>query len=134
MINFRLLPGDTRDSMMAYLQDTLPVGVTARVRQGFLAEPSQISSTDSEAWRALSSLAQSLPVRPVRPVAAPFLLIAGSDARHYQALSDSVYRFLPVSLAQADLARFHGPNERLAREQLVTMVGFYRSLLQTRFQ
>ena len=58
-------------------------------------------------------------------------MIAGSDARHYQALSENVLRFLPVSLQQQDIARFHGPNERLARDQYPDMVRFYLGLLSS---
>ena len=59
-------------------------------------------------------------------------MIAGSDARHYQALSENVLRFLPVSLQQEDIARFHGPNERLARDQYALMVRFYAGVLQSK--
>ncbi|MGB1466394.1 MAG: M20/M25/M40 family metallo-hydrolase [Alcanivorax nanhaiticus] len=130
VINFRLAPGETRESLMLWLEQTLPVGVEASIFDGFFAEPSAISPTDSPAYRQLSALAEGLPSEPL-PV--PFLLIAGTDARHYQALSDSVYRFLPMSLSREDVARFHGANERLAVAQYQAMMRFYAGVLASRF-
>ncbi|MZR64503.1 M20/M25/M40 family metallo-hydrolase [Alcanivorax sp. DP30] len=129
VINFRLAPGDTQESLLRWLKATLPASVSASIRDGFFAEPSAISSTESAAYRRLSALAGTL---PAKPVVAPFLLIAGSDARHYQALSDNVYRFMPVALEREDLARFHGANERLELAQYPVMVSFYAALMRAR--
>lgn len=126
VINFRLAPGETHETLMSWLETVLPPSVSASTRDGFFAEPSAISSTDSAAYRRLSELAQAL---PGEPVATPFLLIAGSDARHYQGLSDNVFRFLPLSLTREDVARFHGPNERLELTQYPVMVSFYAALM-----
>ena len=129
VINFRLAPGETQETLMAWLETVLPSSVSVSARDGFFAEPSAISSTDSAAYRHLSALAQAL---PGEPVATPFLLIAGSDARHYQGLSDNIYRFLPLSLMREDVARFHGPNERLELAQYPVMVSFYTALMRGR--
>lgn len=130
VINFRLAPGETHESLMAWLKETLPAQVTVSVVDGFFAESSAISSIESPAYARLVSLAEGL---PDQPLAVPFLLIAGTDARHYQALSDSVYRFLPMSFSREDVARFHGANERLAVAQYQAMMRFYSGVLATRF-
>lgn len=129
VINFRLLPGDSRDTILVWLKDVLPPGVKVSIEEGFFAEASAVSPADSDAYQRVAALAAAL---PGDAVPAPFLLIAGSDARHYQALSENVLRFLPVSLQQEDIARFHGPNERLTRDQYAQMVRFYSGLMQGR--
>lgn len=127
VINFRLLPGERSEDILAWLNDTLPPSVKVKVHEGFFSEASDVSPTDSDAYQRVAALAAAL---PGEPVPTPFLLIAGSDARHYQALSGNVLRFLPVSLQREDIARFHGPNERLARDQYAQMVRFYSGVIQ----
>ena len=95
------------------------------MRQG--SRPSS-PQTDSAAFQRLASLARRL---PSQPVAVPFLLIAGTDARHYEHLSENVFRFLPIALQQEDLARFHGHNERLSHAQYAAMIRFYAALMQS---
>ena len=92
----------------------------------FLSDPSPTSEIPSPAFERLAGLARSL---PEQPVVAPFLLIAGTDARHYQPVSDQIFRFMPVALSQDDLPRFHGHNERLSREQYPRMVRFYAGVM-----
>ncbi|WP_303761124.1 M20/M25/M40 family metallo-hydrolase [Alcanivorax jadensis] len=125
-LNFRLAPGETRDSLQAYLQQELPDNITVTARGAFLSDPSAVTDIPSASFDRLAALARAL---PEQPVVAPYLLIAGTDARHYQHLSDQVFRFMPVSLGQDDLARFHGHNERLPREQYPHMVRFYAGLM-----
>jgi len=40
--------------------------------------------------------------------------MGATDGRHYHALTDNVYRFIPYRLGPDDLARIHGINERVA--------------------
>ena len=65
-----------------------------------------------------------------RALVAPGLVLGATDARHYQALSPAVYRFLPVLLKPDDLARVHGTNERIAVEDYRRAVRFYVQLLR----
>ncbi|MCK5884943.1 MAG: M20/M25/M40 family metallo-hydrolase, partial [Alcanivorax sp.] len=125
-LNFRLAPGETRDSLRAYLEKALPDSISVTSRGAFLSDPSPVTGIPSATFDRLAALARAL---PEQPVVAPYLLIAGTDARHYQSLSDQVFRFMPVSLGQDDLARFHGHNERLPREQYPHMVRFYAGLM-----
>jgi carboxypeptidase PM20D1 len=125
-INFRLAPGESRESLLAYLEEQLPDSITVTPLDTFLSDPSPTSEIPSPAFERLAGLARSL---PEQPVVAPFLLIAGTDARHYQPVSDQIFRFMPVALSQDDLPRFHGHNERLSRKQYPRMVRFYAGVM-----
>jgi len=61
---------------------------------------------------------------------APSLVVAGTDGRHYAAISGDVYRFVPVRLGPGDLARIHGRDERIAVEGYADLIRFYVQLLQ----
>ena len=61
---------------------------------------------------------------------APYLMFAGSDARHYDMVSDNTYRFLPVLITGEDLNRMHGTNEHISVENFINAIKFYAELIQ----
>ena len=63
-------------------------------------------------------------------VVAPYLVTGGTDARHFTALTPSVYRFAPTRLGLDDLKRVHGTNERLSVAHYAEVVRFYAQLLR----
>ena len=53
------------------------------------------------------------------------LCVGNTDTRHYLGLSDNIYRFSPTVYRPEDVARFHGPNERIAITNYAKLVNFY---------
>ena len=90
------------------------------------SEASRISSPSAPAFRVVERT-----VREVFPDAmvAPGLVLAGTDARHFEGIADQVYRFMPIRFTSPDLARVHGTDERIAITQLADMVRFYHRLI-----
>lgn len=127
VVNFRILPGDSVAGVLAHVRRAVDdPRVEARIAPGFTAEPSAVSSTASESFRALERT-----IRSVAPDAtvAPYLVVVVTDARYYQELSRNVFRFLPVRLASGDLGRMHGANERLAVRDYEQAIRIYRQLI-----
>jgi carboxypeptidase PM20D1 len=125
-VNLRLLPGDTVAAALHRLRATIADDrVLLAVRPGAL-EASPVSTLEGDGYAALDRA-----IRGVFPAAAvaPGLMIGATDARHWAAFSDRVYRFAPLHLRPDDLARFHGADERLAIEGLVDAIDFYERLL-----
>ena len=60
----------------------------------------------------------------------PSLVLGGTDSRHFAAVADDVYRFMPFRLGPQDLTRFHGTDERFEIEQIERAVEFYRRILR----
>ena len=126
VVNFRILPGDSVESVQAAVKrivaderiEVAPLGT------GF--NPSRLSSSRSEPFKFIERT-----VREVFPDAsvAPGLMLAASDARHFDGISDASFRFMPIRFNAQDLQRPHGTDERIAVEQLVDMVRFYHRLL-----
>jgi len=125
LVNLRILPGESLS------------GVTARVRQALgdpavavtpqLAfEPSAVASTGSPGYRVVAAT-----VREVCPdaVVAPGLMVAGTDSRHYLAVAEAAYRFLPLRLGPEGVSRIHGVNERIAVASFAEVIAFYARLL-----
>ena len=126
VVNFRLLPGDSSESVLAFVKrviaddriDVKPVGTPT--------EASRLSSRDANSFRLIERS-----IREVFPDAlvAPSLVIAGTDSRHFADVAEQVYRFMPIRFKPEDLPRLHGNDERIAIDQLADMVRFYHRLL-----
>ena len=62
-------------------------------------------------------------------IVAPYQVIVPADSRFYQDLSDNVFRFMPVRLGSADLARIHGTYERVGIRDYEETIRLYRQLI-----
>lgn len=127
VVNFRILPGDSVAGVLAHVRRVIDdPRVEARIAPGFTAEPSTVSSTESESFRALERT-----IRSVSPgtIVAPYLVVVVTDSRYYAELSRTVFRFLPLRLTSRDLERMHGADERLAIQDYEGAIRFYRQLV-----
>ncbi len=90
-------------------------------------EPSPVSATDADAFRALHrSIAEVMP----DAVVVPTLLVAATDSRHYAGVAEQVYRFAPTRLTRRDIERIHGADDRIAVENLGEIIRFYVRLIE----
>ncbi|MCY7314174.1 MAG: M20 family peptidase [Rubrivivax sp.] len=126
VVNFRILPGDTSAGVAAHVKRVIADERIAIVPLGAMAEPSKLSASQSDAFRLVERT-----VREVFPDAlvAPGMMLAASDARHFDAIAEQSLRFMPIRFKPEDPARVHGTDERIAVTQLVHMVRFYHRLL-----
>jgi carboxypeptidase PM20D1 len=128
-VNFRLLPGDSIQTVVKRVRQTIhDPRVKIEVIQGSAREPSPVSPSEGNAYLQLAyAIQQTFGPVPV----APFAMLGASDAYHYISLSSHVYRFSPVRLESKDLSRVHGLNERISLENLANMIRFYILLMQS---
>ena len=124
-VNCRILPGDTIESVRRHLQEVAGEGVEVQLLAGF--EPSPESKQD-ETYELLARLAGEL---APDTVVTPYLMMAGSDARHYYAISDHVYRFAPYYMDQKALPTAHSVNECLPEAGFDRADEFYAKLLRS---
>ena len=126
VVNFRILPGDTAESVAAHVKRVVADDRIEIKPLGTPAEPSRVSAADADGYRVIERA-----IREVFPDAmvAPSLVLVGTDSRHFGDIADQVYRFMPIRFKPEDLARPHGTDERIAIDQLADMVRFYHRLL-----
>jgi len=126
IVNYRLLPGDSLDYVLAR---TRSVVKDPRVRMevlGHPAEASAVSDVESEAYRILvQTIAEVFP----EAVPVPILLPGMSDARHYGSVSNNIFRFGPQRVNHDDRARAHGTDERVGVDNYREFIAFYRNIL-----
>jgi carboxypeptidase PM20D1 len=125
LINLRLMPGDSLEEVKIFIEATIDdedisVEITGN-------ESSKVSETESWHFKTIQQSARNV---YTNAVIAPYLMVAGSDARHYDSIADNTYRFLPVQLTAEDLNRMHGTNEHISVENYLNAIKFYIELLQ----
>lgn len=126
-VNFRLLPGDTSDAVVAHVTQVVANPAIKIEKMPVLSEASKVAPTDAVGYRLINTT-----LRQLHPdvVVAPGLMIGGTDSRHFDAVADTIYKFSPVRAKTEDLKRFHGTNERISTANYVEMIQFYHQLLR----
>lgn len=127
VVNFRILPGETVASTVEHVRRTVADPAVGVDVLGEGNDPSPMSDANSAAFAYLART-----IRATNPDAlvTPFLVLGGTDARHYTDLSRNVFRFSPYRTGPDDLARFHGTNERISVQDYAGMIRFYIELLR----
>lgn len=128
VVNFRLGPNDTVDSVMARVKSTIADPEIAVEPVGFRSNPSPVSDASGAGFRHVATTAQETLGRET-PLVSPYLVIGGTDARYWSDLSTQVFRFSPVPAEPDITARAHGTDERVAVAGFVAAVRFYVRLI-----
>jgi carboxypeptidase PM20D1 len=133
VVNFRIFPGDDLASVYGMVLERIhDERVLVTPYEGEVLgdagwDPSPVADTESLYFLRLTQL-----IKEAYPGAlvAPYLVLGGTDARHYGPLTINALRFTPVLMEDGDLGRVHGMNERLSIENCAKMVGFYIAYIQ----
>ena len=98
-------------------------GVTVELLERDYCEPTDF---EGEAYKVLEELLhEDFPDVAV----VPFLLTAGTDARRFTGLADSILRFAPIDLSKQQFATIHSANEHIGVENIGQCVVFYKDLI-----
>lgn len=125
VVNFRIRPGDTVGGVMDHVKQTVNNDAVHAALDVGSSEPSRVSPIASDQYALINRT-----IREVfsDAVVAPGIVIGATDSRHYQDVSEHVYRFSPVRAGPDDLPRFHGTNERIGVDNYLEAVRFYVQL------
>lgn len=124
--NHRIIPGENVESVVAHVtkavnDDNVQVSVINGIN------PSVISRTDCKAYDIVrSTVAETWQ----DAIVSPYLMVAGSDSRHWGAISDKVYRFSAMALTKEERGMIHGNDERIPLETISRTVEFYIRLMK----
>jgi carboxypeptidase PM20D1 len=124
--NHRIIPGENVESVVAHVtkavnDDKVQVSVINGIN------PSVISRTDCEAYeRVRSTVAETWQ----DTVVTPYLMVAGSDSRHWGEISDKVYRFSAMALSKEERGMIHGNDERIPVETIARTVEFFTRIMK----
>jgi len=128
MVNFRVRPGETRKTVVEHARRMIKEpAVSIAFYDETITDPSPVAAVDGIGFRAIERA-----VREVYPevLVAPGLTLGATDSRHYQAISDNVYRFVPIWFRAEDMPRVHGTNERMSVDNFAQIIRFYGQILR----
>ena len=128
LVNFRILPGDTVDDVLAHANKVVAdPRVTIEIHGDTASNPAPVSSTESEGYAAIiKTINEIFPGVSITPG----LVVGGTDSKNYIGVVENSYRFLPVIYSPEDPKRLHGTNERVAIDSYLKMVQFYIQLMK----
>ena len=128
VVNFRILPGDTRSGVIEYVKRVIANGDIVVTTVPGSTEPSTVTSTTGSGYQVVNRT-----IRELFPgtVVAPSLVLGATDVRHFESVSRQLLRFSAIRARPEDLSRFHGTNERISLANLADLIRFYHRLLQT---
>lgn len=125
IINLRLMPGDSLEEVKEYMEETIDDDGIKVTIEG--SEASGVSDVNSWHFKTIQQSAKNV---YDEAVIAPYLMFAGSDAKHYDSIAENTYRFLPVQLTSDDLNRMHGTNEHISIENYMNAISFYTEVIR----
>lgn len=124
-VNLRILQGD---SVAQVLQRFRDIGIPFQVEAILQEEPTAASQLEGPAMEHLrSSIASIFP----EAVITPYLMVGGTDCRHYARVCRNAYRFEPARVSEKELSLMHGKGEYLSLKNLKMMIEFYETYIRT---
>jgi carboxypeptidase PM20D1 len=127
VVNFRILPGDSAESVLAHVHDVVGPGIGIEPFGEMRSEPSPSSSTDSEAWAGLRrTIEETFPDSTV----APWIMPGATDSRFYMPFAGDVYGFGPFTTDMSEVRGVHGTDEAMRAADADGAVSFFCRLLR----
>ncbi len=108
-VNFRMMPGVTIQNVAEHIRRSVR---NKDIEVAYLKgkEASKVSPTDSRSFKILEELCNRT---DSDMIVAPYLVMGGTDAYHYEEVCDCIYRFAPFVMDTSLLLTTHGTNERI---------------------
>ncbi len=124
-LNIRIAPGVTVDDVLAHIKkvinnDQISVNIVVA------SEASKTSSIENKGYKTIQKIMKKV---YSDVLVSPYIMIAASDSRFYDQISDDVVKFAPFSLSKEMRKTVHGHNEHLELSSLVKGIEFYTLLI-----
>ena len=125
-INFRAMPGTTKDDLVAHIRKVVK-NKDIEINILNAKEASKFSPTDSRSFKIIEELCKA--VIP-QSIVAPYLVMGGTDAYHYEPICENINRFAPFALEISLLRCAHGTNERLPISCMENGLVFFKNYIR----
>jgi carboxypeptidase PM20D1 len=125
MVNVRIAVGSSLQQAVDDIRKAVDdPAVTVRLVYG--SEPARVSRSEGPVWQLLSdAITDTFP----GTIVTPYVMLQASDSRHFAAISDGVYRFLPFDLTTAERGTLHAIDESIRVETYLRGIAFFRRLI-----
>ena len=132
VVNFRILPGDTAEFVRQRVEELIDDDrLTIDFLDAFYSNPSEISDHTAYGFNLIEkAIVKVFNDNDKSALTALYMLMGGTDGKHYERISENVYRFNPIQIDSQDLSRIHGINERISVDNYFNMIRFYYHLIE----
>jgi carboxypeptidase PM20D1 len=128
-VNFRIMPGETINSVMHYVTEVVDnPNVKIEKMTGFGNNPSSVSLSNNDNFQRLKQSIYRV-TQDKSMIVTPYLVMGGTDAKHYSELSNSIYRFAFNRFKPKTLGQMHGINEQIKVDDYIDTIKFFRELI-----
>lgn len=126
-VNFRIITGSSIAEVKDHVRQVIDDERITITEGNFNNEPSKVSATDAAGFRFIhQTITEVFP----ETLVSPYMVLAATDARHFDQISDQIYRFLPIRMNKSNIKSIHGLNERIAVSDFENSVHFYSQLIK----
>ncbi len=123
-INFRLLPGDSVNMIMRRVREVFNDDrVAIRIKNDTAVEAVSSPEADGNGFKKIRKIISQT---YDNILTTPFLMIGGTDSRHFDIVSDHVVKFSPV----IDPIGFHGIDEQVSLNNFQHSIWFFEQLMR----
>ena len=127
IVNFRIISGSSIQEVIDHVKKIIDDERISVKESGFNTEPSKVSSTEAFGFKTVhKTIAEIYP----QTIVSPYLVVGATDARHFNEISENIYRFLPIRINKSNIKSFHGLNERISVVEFENAVRFYFQLIK----
>ncbi len=128
VVNFRIIPGESIASTIEHVRKVIGPEISIEPCGEMRAEPSAVSSTESDAWQVVAtSIEETFP----DAVVAPWTLTAVTDSRYFADIAGDIYGFAPFTGDVDDtFGSIHGTGERIRVSDAEAAVSFVCRLIR----
>lgn len=125
-INFRMMPGTTLADVEKHIKSCVRnKDIEVKYLKG--KEASKVSPTDSRSFKILEELCMRT---DNDNIVAPYLVMGGTDAYHYEEVCDNIYRFAPFVVDTSLLLCTHGTDERIPVKCMEDALKFFKRYIK----
>lgn len=124
-VNFRLLPGDTPETVVSYISDLVDDPEIEISYDQWDKVPGVSNYTEG----GYAVISQAITAVYPDAVVVPSLLVATTDTRHYIDLADDLYRFQGILVATSQASSVHGTNEYIDVQSYENAIAIARNMM-----
>ena len=124
-VNVRIAPFNTVDEVVNHIKKVVK-DKDIKIETFNISKTYDECSFKNEGYRLIKET--TIETYP-NTIVSPFIMLGGTDARHYNEISSCVIRFSPIKVTNEDRKGIHGLNEKIKVETLIKCEEFYERLL-----
>ena len=126
-VNVRLYPGETVVDAKNHLRKAIRNKKAEIILKPGWKNPSKLSPTDSRCFKAIEDICMRT---DSNNIVAPYLVMGGTDACHYEDVCENIYRYSPFLVSTELLLTTHGTNERIPISSMADGVAFFKRYIR----